>query len=273
MKKITFISVSILVLMTISITVFYSCKKEHISEKLTNPISALRLETNNPYDWVGKLHNEGLDYALENKAEIDTTSYSSINADVEFLVTSFIINKISEDSVENFNEIDLRTNIDEFFEIIEEIDIRDSLSSTQLTFIYNAKNNIDSSNVWTLDNVLDGIVHVEDAILNSNLSDQEKCMPLIYCAILRNSAIYWQDENNYDDWDVDPSMHWGIIAAEDAVGALHGGITGGISSFTSGALMFGPGGAVLSVMGGAVVGALQASIIGGLGNFLWDIWP
>ncbi len=266
MQKKNLIALISLILITIS------CNKvEMKSEVKLNNVISFRFETNNQYDWIGKMHNDGLDFILEHREDIDSTSISTVKSSVNDLTEEFFIETINNNPPESFNANTYRANIEDLLSNFESdsTNYLDSLTHDQIQFINSAKHNLDSASTASFENIIDNIIGVENSIIHSNMRENEKNLPLIYCAILRNSCIYWHDETNLNNWSLDPSICWGCIAGADATGAIVGGVHATWGAIAGGALIFGPGGAVCIGIGSAVIDGLASSGVGALIDYFF----
>ena len=117
------------------------------------------------------------------------------------------------------------------------------------------------------------IITIENQILSSQLTIEEKLPLLVGATVARHSAYYWMTKpiaeirNNLNDQDFE-SIKVIDILKSDFQGAVVGGISGLVKGLASGSLVFGPGGVVLTAVGGAVIGA----VVGSFGDLLWSLF-
>lgn len=256
---------------------------ESTNKKCLNKTNVLEdpSNLNNPYDYIGYLHNKGIDYMFSHSIEFYNPVSNAINKNnFKESFSNYYANYAGNflDSIYNTsNNVDsLKSASLKFF--TDEINfsslmasISDSLSPSQLNY-YN-------SVLTTINNFSDfstfktQVVSIESSIINSNLSTNEKLVLLMGTSVARYSAHYWSStsleeiRSNLNDLDF-PSIAIVDILKSDFQGAIAGGFYGLMKGLNSGALVFGPGGVVLTAVGGAVVG----SIVGSFGDLLWELF-
>lgn len=215
----------------------------------------------NPYDYIGQMHNQGLDFIIN-------TIYSSSCA-----VNETTVIKLSSQFVSQF------CTFCEVSPISLEAGITNVLNYRKLDLLPPVDNPVQSGFINDLLNIADLFVnpfeHLESIntqindlnknVFLSNLTVEEK-IP-IFCAssVYVNSLYYWNQVIQTEDnkWAIYITnqevsflgLNWGKVGKEDLKGALPGAIAGGIGALFTG------GGILLGALGGALGGGVSTSVI------------
>jgi hypothetical protein len=242
-----------------------------VKSTLTNPRTTSSTFYN-PYEIVGIMHNQAMDYLILNKSTflsgttINGTAMRSVIAnyyannsyklDSAFSIThnaaydyydstvAFLNRNIT---IYPFNSLSLTTNINNL-----------SISSETKNF---ALNILDTINSCTSSAQLTNKIKSLELQLNSNatMPTNEKSLMFAALAVCRYSGVYWENHPGPDGNGHNDMPSWQSVVRSDFSGALLGGMGGVISGISNGALIFGAGGIVLSAATGAVVGAITGS--------------
>lgn len=261
MKKVFF---SILAITISAIIFVISCKKDNAITNNSNLKTELKT---NPYDFIGQIHNQGL-----NELKIEAKEANKKNEKINLckFVSNFMMNKICKSNIASSN-IQLASNLKNVIskaQCYQSIYLSDSKSDS-IDFIIDTlnlttfqKNEINSilNALNKTKNVKETLLSIESEVLNSNVNDNEKTIVLCVISITKYSYDFWTENN-------DSKLCVGCAAKADAISA----VTAGVSSICSGAsttgLVFGPGGYVLTTAGAAVAGGLWGS-----GAYLISSW-
>lgn len=242
-----------------------SCKKD-------NPTIGNKTEiTKNPYDFVGELHNKGMN-ELYNQLII--AKRDNQNVDINQFVSNFIYNEVSQTNPSVLKD-QLIININNCISSTKEIctnfksaniDLNPKLSAFQKRYL----NLIDKS-LSNPKKIKDEIGKIESEVLNSNEDIKEKIIILAVSAVTKYSYDFWVAHPELMD---DNSIHLKVATLEgvlkaDAEGALAGVLLAAEYSIPAGALVFGPGGIVLTLVGSGVTGALYGSGASLILSFFW----
>ena len=199
----------------------------------------------NPFEHIGLLHNQGLEYAfklinekttLEQAVELASQFMQCLDGDYtkNSLANNYAF--ISE-SINRTEKIELNDFLDGLLE-------KKLITNEGISFI-NEINNISYDAL----NIPKEILEIEKRILNSEMSVEDQRFPLIFATVTRNSAIF-----GINNSAILYSRHWPW--KKDGQGAIDG--------FASGAIT----GAITGGFPGSVVGALTGAIGGGIGRSL-----
>ena len=216
----------------------------------------------NPYDALGKVHNEGLDYVVARLNPEEETKYERV---VE-LVSQYLV-AISKDEP---HTDDCNSNTNGFMygyvavgkamnliatPSVDDITNEAGFNPTQKGFI-NAILNVSDERAIDFEGTLKILQNIEEQILNSGLTPEEMEVPLITASISKYSVKYFMDHINDLDgkWkffieDDIAKFKWPWKA--DGKGAI-GGALGGVTS--------GPGGVVIGAIGGALGSSVAAAL-------------
>jgi hypothetical protein len=270
---------------------FVQCKKsnEVIKTKNNTPqigaffsdvavIEAGPENESNPYDFVGKLHNEGLtylvvhaqNYYINNELNRDSFKYYSdqyYTSIAAKYIDSMYSQNNSEDSINVFLN---RFNTGIFYSLLS--DVSTNLTVSQRFYFDQISSEIDSfSNFLAFKS---SIIQIENAIMASSLPENDKMVLLMGTAVSRYSAHYWSTvsiesiRDYFNDNNFPPTSAIGNILKWDFQGAVMGGVAGLYAGLSSGAYVFGPGGVVVTAVGGATIGAIRGSFV----DLLWELF-
>lgn len=196
---------------------------------------------NNPYGWVGKLHNEGLNFAKSRLSKINGT----ITTDAVIAVTEeFMVSK--EDELQEYGikpyDIDYESIISyskgvfaNFVGYLDSCKSNGLISETYFEYLSVILQYADIQDTTSISSLA-------KEIMESNLTDDERSALLSVIAVGISSAEYWGTESN----QLAKTMVPPILLA-DVIGAIGGaiaGVPGGWAGVGWGAL------------GGAVAGSL-----------------
>jgi hypothetical protein len=257
------------------------CSNEEYQENLT-------CDFQNPYDYVGKYHNEGLAYVLNEmkntirlKSDISKIEQSAYNLTKEFCQKNPMGNYSDSEefivsAIRKTKDIRLKSGSNNF-------------SQTQLYFHEKFKNIMaNPQGCNSLSDVLNKIRIIEKEIYESSMTKQDKEVLLITYAVGRNSLEFWLEFNgktihprlksgsewNFFNWwqqNVTPAVE--AVVESDFTGAAAGALEGLITGATGGTVVApGPGtitGAVTGAVVGGASGAVYGSVVGGAIYFIF----
>lgn len=267
-------------------SIFFSCSKENdIKEEVT--------KFQNPYDYIGKIHNEGVLDLMESD-EIEEFKAvkrlrSSVDNDYAEQISDFIKKESREFVVNKFKEIDPKASIsitDKTMSMLNlvstnKVSTRSEAIATELeSSIYVQKADEIINQITTeseAQSLFDKFSVLEEQVyLDRTLSEEDRNLLLMSFAVYKNSFQCWDEfvSENYDEFLLSTEgvetrsaranrfyRFIGKLAKADAVGAIIGGATAFLDgSIEVGALTFGPGGIVATVAGHAVWGAIGSSV-------------
>lgn len=224
--------------------------------------------SNNPQDYIGQLHNEGMDYILNEITQLPKTKSGIKQVDVSYIkqaTLSFMIKK------KLFNEkITKSTSSESLPDSINFSDV--SMSNIQKDYLIRLIDILSVPKEADIIAVTNNIIELENEILQNDIFGENERFPILCgCSVARYSAIYWTE--NLEKWKVeilgiknsqekiittksgDPEEgFWdGVwdIAKEDAIGAALGALGGaGI-----GGIGAGPG----AIGGGCIASGTEAA--------------
>jgi len=276
-QKIKIFSLLLMLVGIVSLGFFMQgCSQEDEIAQLIN------CDFQNPYDYVGKYHNDGLLYVLnkmENsiklKSDADNIEQNAYDFTYEFCQNNPIGNVSFSDDIlasviQKTKDIRLKSSDNNF-------------SKTQL--LYHQKFESILKNPYycsSLSDVLNRIRILEKEIYDSNMSNEDKEALLITYAVGRNSLEFWvglnkksdsprlKSDNEWDflDWwqkNVLPALQ--TIVKGDFDGAYQGALAGLYAGSVAGTVISTPGaGTVTGAITGTVYGGAYGAIIGSAWN-------
>ena len=229
MKKNYYLSILVLIG-----TVLFSCQSIFDEESKVS---------NNPQDYIGQLHNEGMDYILDEITQLPKTKSGIRPVDISYIKQATISfmkkkellnNKITK-STDNYN-------------LPDSINFSDvTMTNIQKDYLIRLIDILSVPKEADFKKITNNIIEFENEILqNEAISDNESFPISCWCSVARYSAIYWTE--NLEKWKVeiigiknsqqkiittksgDPEEgFWdGVwdIAKEDAIGAALGALGG-----------------------------------------------
>lgn len=218
----------------------------------------------NPYDVVGKIHNKGMDFVLSKLNPDDEPKYEKVTE----LVSQFLVeltskekqedsfNPIKDDFVYGYIAVGKSFNLSAIHSIVE-LNKMAQFNDKQTCFI-NALLNVSDSLSLDYEATLKVLMNIEEQILASDLTPQEKEIPLIVASITKYSVKYYLHAINsgcgshkVEDFVDGDLAKFKFPWKADGKGAI-GGAIGGIGT-----------GVVLGAIGGAIGGSVAALL--GLG--------
>jgi len=294
-----------IMLMIVGILLIYSCKENNTDVQEQQITSFYKVSNiNNPYEIVGDLHSQGLEYIKNNYLNqinpnivTDTNSLISNINEATIAFAKNIADSLYPNS--NFSYSQIKSfvesqNIVRGFELIDYFNnlLNDPNYSTNEKYYFQEFYNVINSD--SLENINYGdIVYVvsskiiiyENNILNSTLSDNEKYHLFVFSAVLRDSYCYWFSELN------NPNSAWKslllvnipkngnklMLSKSQKEFLCHAGALATSDAWAgvvgaSGGCMFGPGGAILTGTAAAIKGTLGGALIDGIFNAIKAWW-
>lgn len=224
--------------------------------------------SNNPQDYIGQLHNEGMDYILNEIIKLPKTKSGTKFFDIQYIkkaTISFMKKK------ELLNKQITKSTYNDTF--LDSLNFSDApISNLQKDYLIRLIDILTVPKEADIKTVTNNIIELENEILQNNNLGENECFPILCgCSVARYSAIYWN--KNLEKWRVnilginksqqktittksgDPEEgFWdGVwdIAKEDAIGAALGALGGaGI-----GGIGAGPG----AIGGGCIASGTEAA--------------
>ncbi len=235
----------------------------------------------NKYDYVGVMHNKGLESfansyktikGLESNKKMSFATL--INSNTLYLGQDNSINQFNSKLIESNSLLTYLKNIgsnnSSFVTAFDAINYRPS-SEFKEYFIQmlNAVDGIDEKNETSLKAYIDLMKNVENNIVASNLQTNEKDILLAMASVGRYSGSYWFYKTSISNWNPNNVPHtsnkqiikWDI--AGGAGGAATGAIIGGTVTIPAGGI-----GAVPGWVAGAITGAVGGSVSEAVFEFL-----
>ncbi|AZA84044.1 hypothetical protein C1637_16265 [Chryseobacterium lactis] len=214
----------------------------------------------NPYNQVGQMHNDGMQFVIGNINPSST---------IEQIVQSCAsyVQKLSDNSSSeayvNWNafisESINRTEKLQLSGMIDWLQQKDLITKEGIDFI-NSIN--DLSDDLSLSEVVSKIDSIENDILSSKMSVEQQSYPLLYAAVAKYSAQYGelQETSSNSKWkEIKTARKFSWPWKKDAEGAISGAIGGAIGGIGGG-------------LAGVGIGALLGAIGGGLGSSIAAIF-
>jgi hypothetical protein len=218
------------------------------SRFVTFPHTRPPVDVSNPanqVDFVGQLHNEGLDYAIANKARLGNDPR---------LWTLRVQQLTSEYLCAN------ESRIGQLFSGMTPGTLPDDCSMTdgEVSFLAELQQLQDNATSLGFANFIAAVKGLEASVAAQPMSTREKVITLGACSVARYSAAYWYSETQLATslWATLPSgtpsplsINWGDVGKQDvegAVGGLIGSLFGGPITWL---------GAGLGALGGAIAGS------------------
>jgi len=196
---------------------------------------------------IGILHNDGLDFIINN---LDPTDPVVIEKIIE------LTSQYMQNTTDKITKLDfafyynlIATNINRLNQIpFDEILKESKISNEALCYI---KEILNISNDFDYITTLKVLLNIEANILNSELTEQERELPLVSVAVAKSSVEYWiiqinETESLWTPFVGDP-VEFAWPWKSDAKGAISGAIGG---------VLEGPAGILI----GSLLGAIAASV-------------
>lgn len=208
----------------------------------------------NPYDWVGEMHNKGLDYTLDQIAQDPLADWDANS--VEKVVFGFVE---SEPGVQNLlatgaPNMALREIVeaiswttDGYYDYIAALHSEGAVSQR---FAEYATEILDLS----LRGSIKGLREIAGDINGSSLEQGEKVILLAAASVAEHSTRYWSARPATEALCSAQLIH--PIAAADIVGGVCGGVSTWLTTRYTGHSDW------ADIAGGALIGALGASTLG-----------
>lgn len=286
MKKLTKKMTALISLVCISILIsIYGCSNEDVYNE-HNLLPTSNYE-NNPYEFVGEYHNEGLAqilHELKEKAKVATRGIlapPTIN-EIKMLTETFCQNNVLESKGVQY-PIDTKNSLILNSKILPSTRSINTQCSSDVQyylslFEHNLKN---PQEINSLDDFLRKIKNIEQEIYNSDIQEEDKAVLLISYAVGRHSLEFWLEVSglevvplvktrgeSFSDWwshYVTPAIE--SVVTADFAGAAAGALGGMIAGGTVGTVVPGPGtvtGAIAGAVEGAASGAIYSSVVDGV---------
>ena len=204
-------------------------------------------QISNAYREIGVLHNDGLDFIINNLDPTDPVVIEKIIG---------LTSQYMQNTTDKITKLDfafyynlIATNINRLNQIpFDEILKESKISNEALCYI---KEILNISNDFDYITTLKVLLNIEANILNSELTEQERELPLVSVAVAKSSVEYWiiqinETESLWTPFVGDP-VEFAWPWKSDAKGAISGAIGG---------VLEGPAGILI----GSLLGAIAASV-------------
>ncbi|MCT4629571.1 hypothetical protein [Winogradskyella sp.] len=216
----------------------------------------------NPFDKIGQLHNDALDYIIERNSKIDVKEILS-------LADEYLKANNSKHSFKNSIEANSET-VDAYYKSGDKVNflLNGNFLSNQGALVYVKIMNLKTSKENPA-NVINKIKEIEGEIIyNKNLKEKERQLFLVATSVYRYSIAYWTNPKNTSKWGIPNSnMHnmqskfsWGDLAGSDVEGAIAGGIGGAFGGSVTLPVVGTVAGWVAGAAGGAIGGSAANAI-------------
>jgi len=236
---------------------FISCdKKQFVNNESSTPeISLLNPSNpNNPYDYIGEIHNKGLrilldEFPISNDMSIKECAkmcipFASQTFDRILTESNIIVSKSTvnlEDDEEFLSELeflfdDIENN---FVNFVNSLDL-DSYTREQVQTLFSDIFIMSRKEEVTFSDIFDKIVEFETKVLDNTISilSNERESVLGGTSTLRHSLSFWLEELDINELEINEELNdllvlygkkWPliVIGGVDALGAILGGIFGG----------------------------------------------
>ena len=224
--------------------------------------------SNNPQDNIGQLHNEGMDYILNEITQLPKTKSGIRVVDISHIKLATISFMKKKELLNN--RITKSTYSDNFPDSINFSDV--SMTNIQKEYLIRLIDILSVTKEADLKKITNNIIELENEILENKAIEEDERFPILCgCSVARYSAVYWTE--NLEKWKVeimginnsqqkiittksgDPEEgFWdGVwdIAKEDAIGAALGALGGA----GMGGIGAGPG----AIGGGCIASGTEAA--------------
>lgn len=274
-----------------------SCSKEdfdlsNANNSLPNSITfdtnvAYSPKTKNPYDFVGKYHNEGLQFVID---EYQKKPKLKSEQDLEVLIKDLTISYMAENNVFTSSDIKTPKTLSNF-SIMDKINLKqvrlksaDVFSKKDQQIYFNKLMKVYNNKVKSPQELIDYINEVEcDILKDVNLTEEEQSELLITTAVAKYSSIFWietflkdidmepvirlkngsESGDNFEQWWNNSFMpNAQEIIQSDFEGAATGAVAGAIFGGGVGTVVQPGGGTITLTITGAVQGGAQGAIVG-----------
>jgi len=268
MKKLDQIKRTIVCIFILSSFSFLTnCEKENA------PDSDMK-EFVNPMEFVGVLHNQGIDYILENYKHSE--SPVSLEDQVIKLANSFISsyqdNELVYNSTFDYDELGIMVLEDlEKKRISFEIDFSNKFGRKSLDF-YNALLDIISENINSASQLYAKVNELETEINYSSLSDENKYVLLTACSVGRHSYNYWDEflKTNNLSFSVKGDLIEELLNV-DIKGSIIGAIGGAIIGAIYGSVILPGAGTITAAIAEGIHGGIYGAVLSSAFRLLEEI--
>ena len=235
----------------------------------------------NKYDYVGVMHNKGLESFINNYKKIDGLE-SNKKMSFTTLINANTLYLGQDNSINQFNALLIKNNSlfaylksignsnSTFITAFDAIDFKPSNGFKEIYIqMLNSVDEINFKDDTSLNTYVETIKTIEDNILESSLKTNEKEILLATASVARYSCCYWFYNTSIASWNPQkmdtPKMpniiKWDIAAG--AGGGVTGAIIGGTVTIPAGGI-----GAVPGWVAGAITGAVGGSVSEAVFEFL-----
>jgi len=209
-----------------------NCSSEQINsmDELDNSENTSNTKLENPYNYIGELHNKGLTY-IYNGLKVMNFKKDGILDSVYLLYTQFIydegISITPEEALYLFNMGIQMAEYNQNSEIslLDSVITNSELSSEQREFLYRISN-LEKA-VLSLNTLKDSVAVLNSEVIEK-LPDDDQMIILAASSILIYSTEYWNE--HIDEWEIllneitGGKSKEGCIVGEDIIGAIAGAV-------------------------------------------------
>jgi hypothetical protein len=223
----------LILILTVATTVgFYSCKKEtmnptNLAINSSSPKNRSQVVSVNPYEYIGKLHNN----VLDNISKLSSFPNESFQADYNATI-SLVSKEGSKDKMPNIERIQSSMNgVDglTFAQVIDKYYNNGLINFKQKTLLQVIDVHVQTSGE-DADLLQQRLTSFENSLINRNdLTDEMKTPLFGVTTVLKNSSLYWTNAKN------DTSNPWNTVGTggerrpkwlADAIGWCNGFLDG-----------------------------------------------
>lgn len=256
--------------------VSYSSKRINFASSFHKDWSSIQ-NPNNPYNVVGEIHNNCLDYIAEQRRlDPDTTLSVNIEYVTEFFQDSSWYRLENGSGVPGGFLEHQKDSAEAYF-------YRLALNPSQQSFFDEILATLEDT---TQEDFVTSLSQIENSILNSDLTESERGFPLLFVSLAKHSAAYWQSDTTTNVWPwltskkaqvgcgasgcavsgiIETDAKWGL-------GGAIGGFLGGLVAGGLGGSLGGPAGTLGGAAGGAIIGSLAGGVsVGSTASFIHAI--
>ena len=256
--------------------VFQGCKKEEIFFETNSKFE-------NPLDFIGQTHNQGLEYIFKNIETSSNGLKSARNKEAQLVsLTNDFLKTLPKESILYNSKLDYKLLGNSMSQKIFDSKLKSAsiqLSLEQRDFVDELKDLIKKSiKKKKFEQIFEDVSKLEERVWNSNMNDDEKYIVLVATSVGKYSLNFWSQKkmkkNNIprlksattedDGWfDEDAYYEWVNDAVNaDIDGSITGAIGGGIIGGIWGSVLLPGVGTITASIVEAVHGGFYGAVIG-----------
>ena len=242
-----------------------------------------RAHFTNPYDTIGKYHNEALASVFKEYLKLPRAKSSGEEKErLNKLIVSFVNNNPFQEGMniteENLQQFELQVKA-------KSSDRQMFYSDKQMKYYDRLKNIISKDKHSSPQDFISSINKLEKHVAESDLPESERDQLLMGMSVAKYSSVFWMEQMKnmqpqaktgaslyiegelYDgDWD-----KWFADFRKNAEKVLWSDVEGGIQGFVISLLFLEHSGPLLPTMGIAVISVMiKGAVLGAIGNSVWN---